>query len=127
MDQYVTPAKKPICKVKFGQLHDDDLFIHSNNSTHTRKQGKQEDMTMNYMSRFYKFVLGLQVNANDQGGLRWMQRDTMHSLFSKLQGKCKYISQLKGMRTKWDRYLRDTHSKVYLQVSKRHWSGAMFL
>ena len=48
-----------------------------------------------------------------------MKRDTMHSLFTKLQGKCKYISKLQGIRTKWDRDLRDTCSEVYLQVIKQ--------
>ena len=119
LDQYVTPAKKATRKVKFGQLHDDDISINSDNYTHTRKRGKQEDTSMTYMTRFYTFVLGIQVNANDQGYLLWMKRDTMHSLFTKLQGKCKYISKLQGMRTKWDRNLRDTCSKVYLQVVKK--------
>ena len=69
----------------------------------------------------------IQVNANDQGELLWMKRDTMHSLFTKLQGKCKYISELQGMRTKWDCDLRDTRSEVYLQVVKKtlSWSHVL--
>ena len=58
-DQYVTSAKKVTRKVKFSHLHDDNLSIDSDNSTHTRKRGKQEDMNMDYMSRYYKFVLEL--------------------------------------------------------------------
>ena len=119
LDQYITPEKKATRRVKFGQLQDDDISIDSDDSTHTRKRGKQEDMSTTYMTRFYTFVLGLQVNANDQGGLLWMKRDTIHLLFTKLQGKCKYISELQGMRTKWDRDLRDTRSEVYLQVVKK--------
>ena len=112
LDQYVTPAKKTTRKVKFAQLQDDNISIDSDDSTHTRKRGKQEDTT--YTTQFYTFVLGIQVNVNDKGDLLWMKRDTMHSLFTKLQGKCKYISELQGMRTKWDRDLRDTCSEVYL-------------
>ena len=76
----------------------------------------QGDTSMNYMARFYTFILGIQVNANDQGEIFWMKRDTMHSLFTKWQGRCKYISELQGIRNKWDRDLRDTRSKVYIQV-----------
>ena len=73
MDQYVTPAKKATRKVKFGQLQDNNISIDSNDSTHTRKRGKQEDMSTTYMTRFYTFVLGIQVNANDQGELLWIK------------------------------------------------------
>ena len=48
-----------------------------------------------------------------------MKRDTMHSLFTKLQGKYKYISELQGIQAKWDRDLCETCSEVYLQVVKR--------
>ena len=67
LDQYVNLAKKATRKVKFAQLQDDNISTDSDDSTHTRKRGKQEDTSMNYMTRFYTFILGIQVNANDQG------------------------------------------------------------
>ena len=119
LDQYVTPAKKASRKVKFAQLQDDKMSINSDDSTHTRKGGKPEDMSTTYMTRFYTFFFGIQVNANDQGELLWMKRETMHSLFTKLQGKCRYMTKLQGIRAKWDRDLCETCSEVYLQVVKR--------
>ena len=68
------------------------------------------------MSRYYKFILGSEVNENDRGLLQWMHWEHMHSLFTKLRGTGKYISELQGLRTKWDRDLRDTCSEIYLQV-----------
>ena len=52
IDQYVTPAKKASRKVKFSQLQDNDMSINFDDSTHTRKRGKQEDMSTTYMTRF---------------------------------------------------------------------------
>ena len=117
VDKYVTPAKTVTRKVKFSQHHDDNITIDSDNSKHPRKCGKQEDINTDYLSRYYKFILGSEVNVNDRSDLQWMQRDHMHLLFMKLKGKCKYISELQGLRTKWDRDLRATRSKIYLQVA----------
>ena len=104
-------------KLRFAQLKDnDDMSTDSNDSTPHRKRGKQEDTSMTYSNRFYTFFLGVQVNATLHGDLFWMKRDTMHSLFKKLMGKGANISKLQGIRKKWDRDLRDTCSKVYLQV-----------
>ena len=88
----------------------------SDDSMPHRKRGKQEDTSMTYSNRFYTFFLGVQVNATPHGDLFWMKRDTMHSLFKKLMGKGANVSELQGIRKKWDRDLRDTRSKVYLQV-----------
>jgi len=100
VEKYVTPAKTVTHKVKFSQHDDDNLSIDSDAFMHPRKRGKQEDINTDYMSRYYKFILGSEVNKNDRGPLQWMQRDHMHSLFTKLKGKCKYISELQGLRTK---------------------------
>ena len=119
LDQYVTPAKKASHKVKFARLQDNMISIYSDNSTYTRKLGKPEDMSTTYMTRFYTFFFGIQINVNDQGELLWMKRETIHSLFMKLQGKCRYITELQGIQAKWDRDLHETCSEVYLQVVKR--------
>ena len=66
LDQYITPAKKVTRKIKIRQLQNDDISVNSDNSTHIRKRGKHEDTSTNYMTRFYTFVLGIQVNENDQ-------------------------------------------------------------
>ena len=58
VDQYVTPTKKVTRKVKFSQHYDDDVSIDSDDSTHPRKHGKQEDTNTDYMSRYYRFILG---------------------------------------------------------------------
>ena len=50
LDQYVNLAKKATRKVKFAQLQNDNISIDSDNSTHTRKRGKQEDTSMTYMT-----------------------------------------------------------------------------
>ena len=119
VDKYVTPAKKVTRKVKFCQQHDDDVFIDSDDYTPPRKRGKKEDSDTDYMGRYYKFILGLDVNENDRGPLQWIQRDHMHSLFTKLRGNCKYISELQGLQVKWDRVLRSTCSEIYLQVAEK--------
>ena len=118
LDQYVNSAKKASRKVKYSQLHDDEMSINSDNSTHTRKQGKPEAMSTTYMTRFYTFFFGIQINVNDQGELLWMKRETMHSLFTKLKGTCKYITELQNIWLKWDCDLCDTRSEVYLQVTR---------
>lgn len=100
VDKYVTPAKTMTRKVKFNQHHNDNISIDSDNSTHPRKRGKQKDINTDYMSRYYNFFLGLEVNVNNRGDLQWMQWDHMHLLCTKLKGKCKYISELQGLRTK---------------------------
>ena len=41
LDQYVTQPKKATRKVKFSQLHDNNLSINSDDSTHTRKRGNK--------------------------------------------------------------------------------------
>jgi len=64
------------------------------------------------------FFLLIEVNANANGLLQWIQRDNMHSLFNKLKGTCKYVYQVQEIRPKWDLNLRKTQSDVYLMVSK---------
>ena len=112
LSTYVTPVETVMRKVKFKQYHEDNLSVDSDDSTHHRKRGKQEGINKNYMSRFYKFFLGGEVNEHDSGPLQWVQRETMHTLFTKLKGTC-YISELQGLRTKWDKNLWDTRSKIY--------------
>ena len=118
LDQYVTSAKKASRKVKYGQLQDDKMSIDSDDSKHTRKRGKPEDMSTTYTTRFYTFFFGIQVSANDQGEVLWMKRETMHSLFTKLKGTCRYITELQGIQAKWDCDLCETCSEVYLQMVK---------
>ena len=90
----------------------------SNNSTHTRKWGKPEAMSTTYMNRFYTFFFGIPVSTNDQGEVIWMKRETIHALFTKLKGTCRYITELQNFRLKWDCDLCDTRSEVYLQVAR---------
>ena len=127
MSTYVTPAKTVTHKVKFRQYQDNDLSIDSDNSAHHRKRGKQEDINKDYMSQYYKFYLGIEVNENDCGPLQWMQQETMHPLFTKLKSTGKYISELQGLRTKWDKNLWEIRSKIYLQVPKKSliWSHVL--
>ena len=51
---------------------------------HPRKRDKIEDNNTDYMGRYYKFVLGLEVNENDRRPLQWIQGDHMYSFFTKL-------------------------------------------
>ena len=47
-----------------------------------------------------------------------MKRETMHALFMKLKGTCRYITELQNSWLKWDHDLCDTRSEVYLQVTR---------
>ena len=76
--------------------------------TPPRKKGKKEDNDVDYMERFYCFILGLEVNKNDSGPLQWILRDNMHSLFNKLKGSCRFVTEIQGIITKWNRNLRNT-------------------
>ena len=119
VDKYVIPAKMVTRKFKFSQQHDDNISIDSDNFLHPRKRGKQEDRNTDYIGRYYKFIFRSEVNKNDQGSLQWVQRDHMHSLFTKLRSNCKYISELQGLQINWDCDLCGTCSKIYLQVAKK--------
>ena len=110
-----TPAKSATRKVKFKEYQEDDLSVNSNDSTHHRKRGKQEGVNTAYMSRYYTFFLGAEVNEHDSNQLQWVKRDVMHPLFKKLKGNG-FLSKLQGIRTKWDKALRETRSDIYLQV-----------
>ena len=124
----VTPAKSTSCKVKFTEYHEDDLSDDSDDDcTHHRKRRKQkEGLSTAYFGRFYTFFLGAEVNANDSNQLQWVQRDVMHPLFKKMKGNV-FLSELQGIRTKWDRSLRETRSDIYLQVPDKTmiWSHIM--
>ena len=98
-DKYVTPAKT-ITHKAVRQHHDNDVSVDSDDSTPPRKRGKKEDIDTTYMGRYYQFFLGSEVNENDRDPLQWIQRDHMHTLFTKLRGTCKYISEFQGLRTK---------------------------
>ena len=69
VDKYITPAKTVARKVKFCQEHDNDISIDSDNSTSPRKRCKKEDSNIDYMGRYYKFILGSEVNEKDPGPL----------------------------------------------------------
>ena len=118
LDQYVNSVKKASRKVKYSQRHDDEMSTDSDNSTHTRKRGKPEAMSTTYMDQFYTFFFGIPVSTNDQGEVLWMKQETIHALFMKLKGTCRYISELQNFWLKWDRDLCDTCSEVYLQVAR---------
>ena len=40
----------------------------------------------------------------------------MHSLFSKLKGTCRYVTEIQGIIAKWNKNLRNNRSNVYLMV-----------
>ena len=118
VDKYITPAKTVTHKAA-RQHHNDDGSVDFDDSTPPRKRGKKEDINTDYIGRYYQFLLGSEVNKNDRGPLQRIQQDHMHSLFTKLRGTCKYISECQGLWTKWDHILRNTRSEIYLQVPEK--------
>ena len=115
VDKYVTPTKSVTRKAAH-QHHHDNVSVDSDDSTSSRKRGKKEDINTDYRGRYYQFFLGSEVNENDRRHLQWIQRDHIHSLFTKLKDTCKYISEFQGLRTKLGCILRSTRSEIYLQV-----------
>ena len=104
VEKYVTPVMNVERKAPTRYNDNDD--VDSDNSTPPRKRGKKEDSDVDYMERFYCFLLGTEVNANDSGQLQWIQRDNMHPLFNKLKGSCRFVTEVQGIRSKWDLNLR---------------------
>ena len=127
--ELVTPAKSAKrSKVKFREQHEDDLSDESDDDcTHPRKRRKpKEGLCIAYFGRFFTFFLGAEINANDGNLLQWLPRDVMHPLFKKMKANV-LLSELQGIRTKWDKSLRETRSDIYLQVPDKSmiWSHIM--
>ena len=112
---YVTPTRT-VTRKAARRNNDDNDSDYSDDSMPPRKRGKKEDVDANFMGRYYRCFLRSEVNANERGPLQRIQRDNMHPLFTKLKGTCKYITEIQGMRAKWDCILRRIRREVYLQV-----------
>ena len=117
VEKYVTPVRKVERRAPTRYNNYDD--VDSDDLTPPRKRGKKEDNNVDYMERFYCFILGMKVNENDSGPLQWIQRDKMYTLFNKLKGSCRFVTEVQDIRAKWDLNLRKNRSDVYLMVPNK--------